>query len=77
VRKIFLLSVASILISFFFTTTVQAAVTWSETQPGGNADHPWTPVAMSIIILKKLEDKQELYSYNMGHEFESWDCWVA
>ena len=47
VRKKFLLFVASILVSLIFTTRVQAAVSWSETQPAGDADHPWTPVAMS------------------------------
>lgn len=55
VRKIVLLSIAFILFSVFFTTSVQAAVTWSETQPAGNTDNPWTPVAMSsdgqIIIV--------------------------
>ena len=72
-RKIFFSLIGGFFIFLISVSVVFAAVSWSETQPGGEVDFSWTPSAMSSDGQKMIVGNQGGTLYISSNKGSSWE----
>lgn len=71
-RRVFLSVVVVFFIALFSASSVYAALTWTQTQPGGNNDFSWTPSAISSDGQKMIVGEQGGTLYISSNGGSSW-----